>query len=458
MMAATPNLSLIIWIGLVLPGAPGAESGDRPVSGRTIRADLRLRTGGGLSGPVVDSSDHGLVVVHDHTPHVFAWTELEPDSAYETKGALLALARGGKDRMAAEDYFRLGLFAYRHGLADRAGNCFGRATRLDATYRSRVKSAVAEWKPHDDARVGLDAVTDDGAALVENDPVIDPPSEFLGTGIAPGPLLGRRDEVRHAYDTFGAKVKEVMGQGVTLIETDHFLIWTDWRRDRDRLGPWCEAMYAALCEQFGLDPADDIFLAKCPIYCWRSKARFQRFARHFDGFKGTGAIGYTRSIAENGHVHVVLLRQGNSPADLDCFACTLVHEGTHAFLHRLHSSALIPHWVNEGYADLVAERVLGDRCPAGENAALLAKQIVRFDWPLGDLLSRTEPIEVHQYPIAHSVVAFLEGKGRDRFAGFIRSLKEGQGIETALDEHYGMATVDRLEKQWRRSVRGNDAP
>ncbi|MCH7591861.1 MAG: hypothetical protein IH989_03640 [Planctomycetes bacterium] len=431
-----------------MPGAPA----------RTIHADLRLRAGGGLSGPVVDSTDHGLVVVHDLTPYVFAWEELEPDSAYETKGALLALARGGKDRMTGEDYFRLGLFAYRHGLGDRAGNCFSRATRLDATYRSRVNSAVAEWELHEDGVVGLDAATKAGPALAENEPAIDPPRDGPATSLAPGPLVGRRGEVRQAYDTFGAKVKEVMGKDVTLVETDHFLIWTDWRRGRDRLGLWCEAMYAALCEQFGLSPADDIFLAKCPIYCWRSKARFQRFARHFDGFEGSGAVGYTRSIAENGHVHVVLLRQGNSPADLDRFACTLVHEGTHAFLHRLHSSALIPHWVNEGYADLVAERVLGDRCPAGENAALLARQIVRFDWPLGDLLSRTGPIKVHQYPIAHSVVSFLERKNRGRFAGFIRALKEGQSIEAALDAHYGIPTVDRLETQWRRSIRANDVP
>ena len=102
-MVAVLNVSRIIWIGLVLPVAPGAGSGERAMSGRTIHADLRLRTGGGLAGPVVDSTDHGLVVVHDHTPYVFAWEELEPASAYETKGALLALARGGKDRMTAED-------------------------------------------------------------------------------------------------------------------------------------------------------------------------------------------------------------------------------------------------------------------------------------------------------------------------------------------------------------------
>lgn len=444
MIAFLSSVSLALGLGAVPPAVQGAGSDGRAMSGETIHVDLQLRTGGGLSGPVVDFTDHGLVVVHDHTPYVFAWEELEADSAYQTKAALMALARGGEDRLTAEDYFQLGIFAYRHGHADQASACFDRATRLDGGIRSRVTLAVAEAKRRND-----DAVVDVAKSVT-------PAGKPASPVIAPVPLLGRRAEVRRAYDTFGAKVQEVMGRGVTLVETDHFLIWTDWQRDKKRLGPWCESMYAALCEQFGLNLSDDIFIAKCPIYCWRSKNKFQRFARHFDGFEGSGAIGYTRSIAENGHVHVVLLRQGRSPGDLDRFASTLVHEGTHAFLHRLHSSTLIPHWVNEGYADLVAERVLGDRCPAGENAALLARQIVRYDWPLGDLLKQAGPIEVHQYPVAHSVVSFLERKGHSAFAGFIRSLKAGMSIEAALDARYGIATVDQLEAQWRRSIRASD--
>ena len=455
---------LPLCVGILFLGASFARAADQEIRSETIRVDLRLRTGGRLSGPVLDATEHGLVVVHDGFPYVFAWGELEAGSAYGTKRALMALRRGGTDRLTAEDHFQLGLFARRHGRSDLAANSFHFASRLDADYRARVKAASAEFAQRGDTDSPADFPSGHASGATGNRSEAEdsdvPPGSDLSTSLTPViasvPLNGRREEVRRVYDTFGTKVREVMGDDVTLIETDHFLIWTDWRQHRDRLAVWCEAMYTAVCKQFGLSPADDVFLAKCPVFCWRSKARFQRFARHFDGYDGVNAIGYTRSIAENGHVHVVLLRRGHSPADFDRFAFTLVHEGTHAFMHRLHSSTLIPHWINEGYADLVAERVLGERCPAGENASLLARQIVRYDWPLGDLLRHAGPIEVHQYPVAHSVIAFLEGKGSERFAGFVRSLKEGLEVEAALASHYGMATVDQLETQWRRAIRESD--
>jgi hypothetical protein len=256
-----------------------------------------------------------------------------------------------------------------------------------------------------------------------------------------------------AYRTFGEKVREVMGKDVVLLESDHFLIWTDWERKyRDRLTGWAETMDAALREQFDLRAADEVFLAKCPVFCWRSKARFQKFARYFDGYAGSNAVGYTRSIEKNGHVHVVLLRQGRKEADFDRFACTLVHEGSHAFMHRLYSTRLIPHWVNEGYAELTAERVLGEHCDAAEKAALLARQFVRYDWPLGGMLDRAAPVEVYEYPLAHSLVTYLEGLGRRRFAGFVKSLKEGRTVAEALAADYDGMTLEQLEANWRAAI------
>jgi len=278
------------------------------------------------------------------------------------------------------------------------------------------------------------------------------------TVLAAHPSPETRTRVMEAYRTFGEKVREVMGKDVALVETDHFLIWTDWEKKyRDRLTGWTEAMYAALGEQFNLKATDEVFLAKCPVYCWRSKARFQKFARYFDGYDGSNAVGYTRSIEKNGHVHVVLLRQGQTEPDFDRFASTLVHEGSHAFLHRLYSTRLIPHWVNEGYAELIAERVLGEHCDAAEKAALLARQYVRYDWPLAGMLESTAPIEVYEYPLAHSLVAHLESLGRQRFAGFIRSLKEGRTTAEALGANYDGMSLEGLEASWRAATRAADA-
>lgn len=433
----------------------------------TMQANLKLRTGGGLSGLVVDYTRHGLVIVHEKIPYVFAWDELESGCAYGTQRTLLTRQRGGESRLSAEDHFRLGLFALTTGRDDLAANEFRRAKRLSREYASLIKEAVDDYRLQEAASradhyplaeevsvAGSDAPQTSGLPIhVEVDLTNRLKSLSPIPKVATGPLHNSRAQVLEAYKAFGEKAKKVIGKDVVLIESDHFLIWTDWeRRHRDRLLEWCESMYTALCKQFDLNPSEDIFLAKCPVFCWRSKARFQRFARQFDGYDGVNAIGYTRSIEANGHVHVVLLRQGRSEADFDRFACTLVHEGTHAFLHRLYTSRLIPHWINEGYADLTAERVLGDRCPAGENAALLARQIVHYDWPIRELLHSAGPIEVHQYPLAHSVIAYLESLGPDRFAGFIRDLKAGKPVDAALAVRYDNLTLDQLEAQWRSHV------
>lgn len=433
----------------------------------TIRVDLKLRTGGALSGLVVDHTEDGLVIVHEDTPYVFAWSELEAGCAYATKRALLILQRGDKTHLSAEDHYQLGLFALRYARSNSAANSFRMARKLDSGYEPMIKEALREYR-RDKAVVNDDTHPfaqdpSDTSTDAEDEPSLprrieDELTRMGDVQLAPQPSAKHRAQVLEVYREFGKKVQEVMGPGVVLIESDHFLIWTDWEpRHRERLEGWCESMYAALCVQFDLDPAVDVFLAKCPVFVWRQEARFKEFSRLFDGYASTNAIGYTRSIEKSGHVHVVVLRQGRLEADFDRFACTLVHEGTHAFMHRLYTSRLIPHWINEGYADLTAERVLGDRCPAGEKAALLARQFVRYDWPVAELLNSTGPIEVHQYPLAHSVVSHLEGMDRRRFAGFIKDLKGGATVEAALSAHYDGMTIDRLEAGWRSAIRAGNA-
>ncbi len=434
---------------------------------QTISVDLKLRTGGELSGLVVDHSEQALVIVRDRKPYVFSWNELEFGSAFTAKRALLQLERGGPEKLTAEDAFELGRFALAHDRNDAAAQAFRDAERLNANLKEPIRRAFDEYRRRKRATndnndpfkaepsAPLENPTDEAVADVGN--LMGVP-ELDDAALAAHPSPETRAKVMEVYRTFGEKVREVMGKDVALVETDHFLIWTDWEKKyRDRLASWAEAMYAALCEQFDLKATDEVFLAKCPVFCWSSKARFQKFARYFDGYDGSNAVGYSRSIEKNGHVHVVLLRQGQTEPDLDRFACTLVHEGSHAFLHRLYSTRLIPHWVNEGYAELIAERVLGEHCDAAEKAALLARQYVRYDWPLAGMLESTAPIEVYEYPLAHSLVAHLESLGRQRFAGFIRSLKEGRTTAEALGANYDGMTLEQLEASWRAAIRAGDA-
>jgi hypothetical protein len=440
-----------------------------PGEAKTISVDVKLRTGGSLTGLVVDHTDHGLVVVSKDTPYVFAWSQLAPDAALSTMRALLVFERGGAKRLTAEDHFRLGMLALENGREIVAADYFDRAEALDRSYADRTRQAWDSTRKKKSERSSINpslVVRDlrvsaaDGSTTLSTDSTIERDAKGRKTKKQPQVELSpnavsdeMRDQLLAKYHTFGEKVREVLGRDIELIESEHFLIWTDWEhRERERLLVWCESMYDALCEQFRIDASQSVFAAKCPVFCFRTLGRFRKFAQHFDGYSGEQSVGYTRSIELTGHVHVALVRQGGSDIDRNRFATTLVHEGSHAFLHRLYAPTLIPHWVNEGLADLIAERVLGDGCVTAENADLLARQFVRYDWPLGEMLSTPEPIEVHQYPVAHSVVGFLMDQGEDRFAGFVRGLKEGQTTAVALAGSYDGITLDELEAGWRRWV------
>jgi len=447
----------------IITGFLYASSAAAAEEGQTVLA-LDLYTGGKIEGWVVDHNDHGVVLVNQNTPYVVAWKEVTPDCAVGSRFKIVAAARGGRDHVTADDYLQLGLYALSRHKNARATALFRSAEELDPDLADGVRQAIAEYRRKQSEPTNIAAAPltrrDDSEPVssVADGEAIDPAGasgDLLGDA---GALAATPDEVRarvtDIYHTFGRKVQEVLGERVKLVETDHFLIWTDWPAPfHERLVHSCETMYAALCRVFGISTAEQVFLAKCPLFCFESKARFLRFARSFDGFDGKEAIGYTRSIERNGHVHVVLLRRGRAEEDFERFEYTLVHEGTHAFLHRLYSPRLIPNWVNEGLAEFMSDQVLGERCPARGNAELLAAQYVRHDWPVAPLLASVEPIGVHQYAIAHSLIAFLAGMKEGSLRGMIRRLKAGDGFAEALSAEFGGMTVSQFEHRWRERAR-----
>ncbi|MCO6438724.1 MAG: hypothetical protein J5J06_16645 [Phycisphaerae bacterium] len=434
----------------------------------TTSVDLSLEVGGRASGLVVDFNDEAIVFVSDGTPQVLAWDEIDPGSAFVAMRDLLAMRRGGADRLQADDFIHLGKFCLNNGRTDLATRSFRQASDLDPGVEPHVRALLDAYR---DERENAGSRASPIPVPALDEPESGEPSIAAdGEGEAPGrfPEIEFADKDQHsraispedrrriltAYRKFGESVQKALGRDVRLVETEHFLIWTDWEPpSHPRLASWCEAMYAALCAQLDFDPHENVFPAKCPVFCWRSRVMLKRFARLFDDYDAGDALGYTRSIPGKGHVHVVIARQGQTQRAYDRFAWTLVHEGTHAFMHHYHSDRLIPHWINEGLAELIAQRVLGRRCPAAAKADLLARQYARYDWSLGGMLKNAGPIEVHQYPLVHSVVAFLESRGRRSLSDLVRALKEGRTIAESLAESYSGWTIGDLESAWRSAVR-----
>lgn len=437
--------------------APDALAGNGPPRNKQPPFELtvKLLVGGELFGLMLDYSDELIVLEYQGVPCVVAFDELKTASAYRAKKALLAHERGGVERLSAEDHFQLGGYALRRDHPSLANNEFKEAQRLDGSYRSRIDAARQDYHARRQA-----AGPTGPPSRLEDDPGRDQVGALPGLTETVSRLPSRdRQRVIEAYKRFGQSVRETINQDLVLIETDHFLIWTDWNRiRRPQLAQWCEAMYRALCVQFGLDTAEgqdrneDVFLGKCPVFCFRNKARFLRFARTYDHDNRTSITGYTRTDP-SGHVHVVLFRRGPGDHEIDRFAGTLVHEGVHAFVHRYKRVGHISGWVGEGLADYIAEQVLGDRCPYGERAGLVARQYVLRDIPIGDLLRKTWQPQAHEYPVACSLVAFLIKRDREAFANFIADLKAGYGLEQSLHRNYDGLTFETLEAAWRKWVR-----
>lgn len=431
---------------------------------RTVSVRVSLRTGGALEGAVVEHTDHGLVIWRESVPYAIAWSDVEPASALTARRDVLALARGGLDRLTGQDCFDLGAFCLKLGRNDLAAREFAEARRLDPKLDGAIKAAYAAFRKEREAekkkrgappfRGGREPEPFEPAPRAAASTV---PVDLVGLDVhasSPADEKALRGRVLAVYHTFGAKVRDELGADIESVETEHFLIWTDWERVfRAELAESLENMFDSLRRRFSMDESQPVFLAKCPVFVFRSKKRFIEFARRFDGYDATGSLGYTRSIESNGHAHMALLRSGHAPDDFDRFYCTLVHEGTHAFLHRAFSTRLIPHWVNEGLADLSADHVLGDVCHRRADANLLARAYVRNDWPIETFLSFAGPIGVEHYPLACGVMDMLEQRNRDGLVDMVRRLKAGESIEASLAGAFGGATPQTVESEWRQRVR-----
>ncbi len=414
---------------------------------------VEMITGHHVGGRLIEFDDQVLVLEVGGFPCAIGFEQVEFESAYHTLYRLYVHRRGGRDKLTAEDHLRLGRFALERNLEGRARRRFAAAHKLDPSLSKDVEEA---WAAHRRAREGaLETVF----PKEEQPPIEDDALGFTGQNrLSHSDADPARAKINAAivegYKAVGAQVRDEVGADMVLVETPHFLIWTDWAKaEHPLLRGWCEGMHRAVSSRFGLAPEVNVFAGKCPVFCLRSQRRFQKVARLLDNYDAADALGYTSS-SSNGHVHVVVRRQGGSPAGRDAFASTLIHEATHAFLHRYRTGRHVPAWLNEGLANFIAEAVLDERCSNGEAADAVAKAVAAGDYPIADLFS-DEAMEARHYPVAHSLVAFLIDLDAPAFVRLVDDVKLGRTAEEALHRHYRL-TFEALERRWREAHRPAD--
>ncbi len=341
-----------------------------------------------------------------------------------------------------------------------------KAERRDPYFKDRIKTA---WREIRRARERNDARS--------REPIYSQREDTSSSGTASG-IIGRtttgrtrhgmayrtysEEQHRQAVKTFKhfgeTEVRGKIAPDLVLLETRHFLIWTDWPEAKRNLIPdWAEQLYNVMCDEFGFPRDDPIWLGKCPLFCFKNKRRFEKFAKSVDGYDGRTALGYTKTTT-GGYVHVVLRRLGDRPEDIDKFAVTMVHEASHAFMHNYGPPKNLPPWLNEGLADYIAERVLGDRCPTGENAVALARQYVAQKKSIREVFEFKTSPPGHFYPICQSLVQYLIQRDGDAFVAMINDLKAGMDAEKALKKHYTGMNLNVLDQSWRIWVKKTHAP
>ncbi len=414
-----------------------ASGGDGPGS-----IHITLRTGEVVIGPLLNHTEDVVVLEHDGLPYAIAYRQMTGDSAYPTRHAILVAERGGRKHLTAADLHGLGVLALEHDRVAAARRDFAAAAAIDGSYRSRGATALDDHRRRRNSTSGVpfDLVSPSAAESTM-------PKTAKDRSADP-----RRAKIVAGYKEVGRRIADELGGGVELLETTHFLIWTDWiESEHELLRRWCEQMYTALRAQFRTPADANVFAGKCPVFCLKSRKRFKAAARLLDDYDAAAALGYASSDA-NGHVHLVLSRQGGSYAGRLAFANTLVHEGTLLFLHRMSGPHRLPAGLSEGLADHTAEEVLGELSPNGETARATAQEIVRGDYNVRPIFADESSLDAVYYPVAQSLTSFLDRRGSDALLLLVRDIKTGVAPERALEHRFGW-TIDELERAWREAQR-----
>lgn len=404
-----------------------------------------------VAGDLVRWDERAIVLATLRGERVLSWTELTPSSAFVIRSRLI-------DRSVASDWLVLARFGFAVGATDQAHVALSTATRMDPSLselaenirvEARRKPGLAATQPGDDEWSAVEP------AFPRNVP-----------RAQPGRQRGKKqDDVRkyipatareheQAIELARRRAEEVqkqLGIGLVELQTDHFILFTDWdRREYRFLRENLEAAYTLVSAQFDLSPKDNLFVGKLPVFMFARHDDFLRFAREVDRFEATEQVqGYYRSTSR-GFGHLAMTKPDGKLSGNDLrlaeqqWAYVLTHEFVHAFVARYRTNATVPRWLNEGIAELIAQARFkrpGVRTWARRMASSDADLMRLFDdefMPGGEF-----------YPVMMTLVEMLVQEDRQKFIAFFNACKDDEDPEEALRRLFGVDYAGLL-RTWRR--------
>ena len=265
-------------------------------------------------------------------------------------------------------------------------------------------------------------------------------------------------EVMQQIGQWGEKMKRIAPR-THRIETGHFIIYSSWSKTDDaRLKSIYEKLYNALCKQFDIPAADNLWIGKLPVFALWEKKDFVEFSMSVCGVPAGTAQRAAGFAGSRGMYRFVALgpvmAKGMSRANAQTrFYSLLVHESTHAFMGRYINSGSIVNWLSEGVAEMLSATFV----PKGGAPRMLqaAHAMVKRGKGMSLLpifTARNIPMSAEAYGAAQSLTRFLVSKGKSKFIQLVYKLKGGADSQEALTDVYGLSHK-KLLQVWIRSVR-----
>jgi hypothetical protein len=426
-----------------------------------------------VAGKLLEHDDERLVINAPGGSRELAWDQLTPNSAFTVKARLI-------DKTVANDWLALGKWGWEHGLEQQAKTALATARKLDTELGTQIDdvlsveagSKVIPLKPA--AAPGIASKPASDGSTTAGPPTTAPAADAdedqdavaqLTPGFSRGkPIIKYGPPTQEAIDKSMARSRKMAdkartGLGVDLveIETDHFLIYTDWdKREYGFLKDKVEHAYKTLARQFNLPAADNVFVGKLPIYMFAKQPAFTTFARKIDGFGAPQTVlGYFTNTDEIGHMAMwkPAIGQGiGAGGSLDDakrkWERTLTHEFSHAFFNRYKSNVNVPRWMNEGTAELISEMELPTNNYHGHARAAAMHQNI----DIASLFDDSNMPSGGYYPVMMTMVEYLVKQDPKAFLALVNDIKDGAEPEDALEKHYRMRYA-RFEEVWKKYAR-----
>lgn len=408
---------------------------------RPVEVRARLASGGNVAGRLTAWSADGITgSFGEH-----AWLELVAPDLRRLYVQLM-------DRRSSEQWMRLGeLLGAAKGGAQLAADAFAQARRLGATEEAlaaaRARSAAAATAREERERMEAERRLQD--AVLPDD-----------ASAAPWPVLtdAERTAATARMREEAAAALEVAGIRCEPVETEFFVLCGDLpRADLQRWARDLDAMYARVAETLGIPKGVNLFWGKAVVLAFERQDTFRLAEAAVFRHKAPASL---RGVCHmRGPQAFISIYRGNDELE---FAGTLVHETTHAIVHRYATPVRLPEWANEGFAEWVARtcvprsRVDASRRPqglaffrqGGDPGKVMAMDGQDGSWPGDNAIG---------YSVGYLLVDLMIADRPARFGAWVKAVKGGKPWQQALAEDFGV-DAPRLGQSAVQWYRTNDGP